>query len=88
MRRSKKCVLCRGMEQRGFWKLDEVADEQLLSRLTELLAADGRSEARIVAHLAELDARRLHLKLDVSLFRYCQRRLGLRMPAFGPLTQN
>jgi hypothetical protein len=42
-----------------------------------LLAADGRSEARIVAHLAELDARRLHLKLEESLFRYCQLRLGL-----------
>lgn len=70
-------VLGRGMQQRGFWKLDEVADEQLVGSLKGLLAAEGRSEARIVAHLAELDARRLHLKLEESLFRYCQRRLGL-----------
>jgi hypothetical protein len=46
--------------------------------LQELLTAEGRSEARIVAHLAEVDARRIHLKgASPSLFEYCQKQLGL-----------
>ncbi len=65
------------MKQRGFWKLDDVSDEQLVADLKGLLAADGRVEARIVAHLAELDTRRLHLRGAPSLFEYCQKRLGL-----------
>ena len=50
------------MHARGFWKLDDVSDERLVVGLKELLAAEVRTEARIVAHLAELDARRLHLR--------------------------
>ncbi len=65
------------MNQLGFWKLDDISDERLVGNLKELLVADARTEARIVAHLAELDARRLHLKLEQSLFHYCQKRLGL-----------
>ena len=45
-----------GMKQRGFWKLDDVSDEQLVADLKELLAADGRVEARIVAHLGTASA--------------------------------
>ncbi len=66
------------MKARGFWQLGELSDERLLGSLRELLAAEGRSEARIVAHLAEVDARRIHLKASApSLFEYCQKRLGL-----------
>ena len=65
------------MKARGFWQLGELSDERLLGSLRELLAAEGRSEARIVAHLAEVDARRIHLKAAApSLFAYCQK-LGL-----------
>ena len=62
---------------RGFWKLDDVSDGRLLQRLKGLLAAEGRTEARLVAHLAELDERRLHLIGGQSLFEYCQKELGL-----------
>jgi hypothetical protein len=65
------------MNQRGFWNLDDVSDERLVGSLKDLLVGEGRTEARIVAHLAEVDARRLHLKHEPSLFQYCQSRLGL-----------
>jgi hypothetical protein len=65
------------MQARGFWKLHEVTDDQLLDGLVNLLAAGARTEAYIVAHLAEVDARRLTLLGGSSLFEYCVRRLGL-----------
>jgi hypothetical protein len=64
------------MQARGFWKLDQISDERLVACLRELLAAEGRCEARIVAHLAEVDARRIALKQAQSLFEYCQSQLG------------
>src|SRR5690349_17186435 len=65
-----------GMHERGFWKLGEVSDARLVDGLRELLAAEGRCEARVVAHLAEVDARRIALKEAQSLFEYCQKQLG------------
>src|SRR5450432_364544 len=66
------------MGTRGFWELDEVSDDQLRQDLAKLLANGYRTEARIVAHLAELDERRLHVKdASESLFSYCTQRLGL-----------
>jgi hypothetical protein len=66
------------MNTRGFWELFDVADDALERSLRELLQASDRTEARIVAHLAELDARRLHLKAGgSSLFAYCLQQLGL-----------
>ncbi len=65
------------MKARGFWQLGELSDEQLVASLHDLLVADGRNEARIVAHLAEVDTRRIHLKRGPSLFEYCQKQLGL-----------
>ncbi|HXK20762.1 MAG TPA: hypothetical protein VNG33_23285, partial [Polyangiaceae bacterium] len=66
------------MNQRGFWRLDGLSDGELQVGLKELLVAGGRTEARIVAHLAEVDARKLHLTLGASsLFDYCLNRLGL-----------
>jgi hypothetical protein len=65
------------MQARGFWTLSGVSDGELQGRLKELLRAGGRTEARVVAHLAEVDARRLHLQGAPSLFRYCLDELGL-----------
>ena len=66
------------MEARGFWELGEVSNDQLRQGLAKLLAHGYRTEARIVAHLAELDERRLHVKdASESLFSYCTDRLGL-----------
>lgn len=65
------------MNQRGFWNLGGVSDETLVADLKELTRREGWTEARIVAHLAELDERRLHLKQAKSLFEYCQKDLGL-----------
>src|SRR6267378_1923714 len=64
------------MQARGFWMLGEVSDSELQGRLKRLLCDDGRTEARIVAHLAEVDARRLHLFGAPSLFQYCLVELG------------
>ena len=65
------------MQARGFWKLHDVSDDELLGGLAKLLVAGARTEASIVAHLAEVDARRLTLLNGSSLFEYCVRRLGL-----------
>jgi 5-methylcytosine-specific restriction endonuclease McrA len=65
------------MNKRGFWELDAFSDVEIERSLKDLLGAGARTEARVVAHLAELEARRLHLKAAAeSLFSYCQRRLG------------
>jgi 5-methylcytosine-specific restriction endonuclease McrA len=61
-----------------FWKLSTVSDEQLLRSLGDLLIDNARVEARIVAHLAEVEERRLHLMAATSsMFEYCLRRIGL-----------
>ncbi len=54
-----------------------VSDETLVAGLKDLTRREGWTEARIVAHLAELDERRLHLTQAKSLFEYCQKDLGL-----------
>src|SRR5690242_6066036 len=64
------------MQERGFWKVDQVSDEQLFGGLRELLTKEGRCEARIVAHLAEVDERRIALKAAQSLFEHCQEQHG------------
>jgi 5-methylcytosine-specific restriction endonuclease McrA len=67
-----------GMKARGFWVLGHVSDECLQRDLATLLASGSRTEARIIAHLAELEERRLHTKAaSESLFAYCTQRLGL-----------
>jgi hypothetical protein len=63
--------------KKGFWALDGVSNGELERGLLDLLAAGGRTDARVVAHLAEVDARRLHLLGGRSLFEYCLMRLGL-----------
>jgi hypothetical protein len=66
------------MSARGFWSLEEVADELIERRLADLLQSGGRTEARVLAHLAEMDERRLHLRAGFgSLFEYCLKRLRM-----------
>jgi len=61
-----------------FWDLRSVSDAQLCSGLSLLLANGYRTEARIIAHMAEVEQRRLHLKAGgASLFDYCTKRLEL-----------
>ena len=55
-----------------------VSDARLQSGLVELLTAGYRTEARIVAHLAEVEQRKLHLRDGcASLFEYCTQVLRL-----------
>jgi hypothetical protein len=66
------------MKEGKFWCLAAVSDAALQEGLKELLTKGARTEARIVAHLAEVDARKLHLSVGASsLFDYCLSRLGL-----------
>jgi hypothetical protein len=76
------------METGVFWALGRVSDTQLRSGLSSLLANGYRTEARILAHIAEVDERRLYAKDgSPSLFDYCVRQLGLsESEAFHRLT--
>jgi 5-methylcytosine-specific restriction endonuclease McrA len=66
------------METPEFWRLGRVSDEQLRCGLADLLANGYRTEARIIAHIAEVESRKLHLRDgSASLFDYCTVRLGL-----------
>jgi hypothetical protein len=66
------------METGAFWDLGRVSDTQLRSGLTSLLGNGYRTEARIIAHIAEAEERKLHAKDgSPSLFDYCVRHLGL-----------
>ncbi len=66
------------MERREFWLLEGVSDDDLLAGPNGLLGAGARVEARVVAHLAEVEARRLHFLAGCSsLYDYCRKRLGL-----------
>ncbi len=63
-------------EDSGAWS--KFQDTQLRSALTNLLAAGYRTEARIIAHLAEVEQRKLHLEEgSESLYDYCTRVLHL-----------
>ncbi|HXK18929.1 MAG TPA: hypothetical protein VNG33_14055, partial [Polyangiaceae bacterium] len=66
-----------GAIEADFWKLSEISDIELERDLKQLLAVGARTEAHVVAHLAEVEARRLHLRAGYrSLFEYCQVALG------------
>jgi 5-methylcytosine-specific restriction endonuclease McrA len=66
------------MDSGAFWELGDVTDRDLQAELTLLLASGSRTEARIIAHLAAVEERRLHLVAgSSSLFDYCCHRLGL-----------
>jgi hypothetical protein len=66
------------METGVFWDLGSISDAQLRSGLTSLLANGYRTEARIIAHIAEVEERKIHAKDgSPSMFAYCVKRLGL-----------
>jgi hypothetical protein len=71
-----------------FWDLGRISDEQLRAGLATLLASGYRTEARIIAHIAEVEERKIHAQDgSPSLFDYCVRRLGLsESEAFHRLT--
>ena len=51
--------------------LQSLSDDKLLRRLSELLSRSRRVEADLVAHLAEVDARRLYARAATpSMFAY------------------
>src|SRR5882724_2601755 len=66
------------MNSGAFWEFGVVTNRELQVELMRLLASGSRTEARIIAHLAAIEERRLHLEAgSSSLFDYCCHRLGL-----------
>jgi 5-methylcytosine-specific restriction endonuclease McrA len=66
------------MKALNFWELGHISEQDLRSGLSALLANGYRAEARIIAHIAEVGQRKLHLKDgSPSLFDYCLTQLGL-----------
>jgi hypothetical protein len=58
--------------------LRRLGDDELVARLRDLAGGERRETARLVAHLAELDTRDLHLRAGYSsLFVYCRDALAL-----------
>jgi hypothetical protein len=58
--------------------LEHVPDDELLRRLAELLRQSRRTEADLVAHIGEVDSRRLYAReASPSMFAYCTERLHL-----------
>jgi hypothetical protein len=62
----------------GSRPLAKVSDDDLLRRLAEILAQSRRVEADLVAHIAEVDERRLYAREAFpSMFAYCTQALHL-----------
>ncbi len=60
------------------YKLDHVGDAALLTALSALVTRDRVTTARLLAHIAEVDARRLYLPAGYpSMFAYCVEGLHL-----------
>ncbi len=52
--------------------LESISDDELLRRLSDLLRQSRRGEADLVAHIAEVDERRLYAReASPSMFAYC-----------------
>ena len=59
-------------------KLSALSDDELLRRLSELLQQSRCVESELVAHIGEVDARRLYArKASSSMFVYCTEVLHL-----------
>ncbi|MEO8178791.1 MAG: HNH endonuclease signature motif containing protein [Deltaproteobacteria bacterium] len=66
------------VHQNEFWKLEHLSDAQLLEGLGGMVRNQRRALAELVAHLAEVEERRLHLQAaHGSMFTYCVARLGM-----------
>lgn len=58
--------------------LQSLPDDELLDRLASLASQARRLESALVAHIAEVDSRRLYAREACpSMFAYCTERLGL-----------
>ena len=63
------------------YDLRQVPPDELLAELKRLLAADCQRTAELLAHLAEVDARKLYLEhASSSMFSYCVDRLHMAEP--------
>ena len=59
-------------------ELKSISDDELLCRLSQLLKQSRRVEAELVAHIGEVDARRLYAREAFpSMFVYCTEKLNL-----------
>jgi hypothetical protein len=66
------------------YSLAHLADQALLRDLASLVAQDRATTADLLAHIAEVDARRLFRRMDcASMHDYCERKLGLSVDAAG-----
>jgi hypothetical protein len=66
------------MSEWGQGAIEILSDAELEGELLRLLNGGARTEALIVAHLAEVEGRRLHLRVGFpSMFQYCQQQLKL-----------
>jgi hypothetical protein len=66
------------MDTTMFSSLAYLSDQELLAQVTRLAAEERQATALLIAHLAELDARRLYLAEGYSsLFTYCTQALHL-----------
>src|SRR5206468_1331840 len=71
-------VLQAGMQNDILASLSRLSDAQLVAQVKSLVARERDATAQIVAHLAELDTREVHLREGyTSLFVYCRDALGL-----------
>ena len=60
------------------FKFDSISDKVLLQRLSEILQASRRIEVELVAHIGEVDRRRLYANRAArSMFVYCTDTLHL-----------
>jgi 5-methylcytosine-specific restriction endonuclease McrA len=60
------------------WELKSVSDQKLLADLSTLVKEQRRRDAELIAHIAEVDRRRLALDLGYSsMFAYCTAKLHL-----------
>ena len=66
------------------YSLSHLADRALLRDLASLVAQDRATTADLLAHIAEVDARRLYKRMDFpSMHAYCELKLGLSTDAAG-----
>jgi hypothetical protein len=72
------------MNMQNRQKIDSIStlsDDDLLRRLSELLSQSRRVESELVAHIGEVDARKLYVKKAASsMFVYCTEMLNLSEP--------
>src|SRR6187551_163916 len=65
-------------DREHFWRLGHLSDRQLLERMQSALGTQRCTLAELVAHLGEVEERRLHLAAaHGSLFSYCVQQLGM-----------